>query len=129
MFQSMLVSFKLNKNQQFCIFFIETLQMSFMLLGMASTLSKLFFYHDLKTWIQYHSQLLHRKMEALDKVNFKCTTIRLSALSWLQGWRFLVSMLQFDSTCKRFLLITICVEQLILLKLPEIIWKSSVLLS
>ena len=71
--QPVMVSFKHNKNQRFCIYFTETLQKCFLLLGMTSTLSKLFFHHDLKTWIQYRNQLLHRKMEALDKLHLSIT--------------------------------------------------------
>lgn len=73
LFQPVMVSFKQNKNQRFCIFFTGTLQMCFLFLGMSSTLSKLFFYLDLKTWIQYPNQFLHREIEALDKLHFSIT--------------------------------------------------------
>ena len=54
--------------------------------------------------------------------------MRQSATSWLRVRRFVVSMCQLDSTSKKLVVIH-CVWQLILLKVLETIWKSSVLFS
>ena len=46
--------------------------MSFLLLEVTSTLSKLWKI-NLKTWIQYCNELLYRKMEALGKLHLSIT--------------------------------------------------------
>ena len=83
-------------------------------------------WHIKNTTTSVSTVAANTRFTPLIHASINCTTMRLSASIQLDDLWYL--MLQFDSTFEN-LVVTICVGQLILLKLLEIIWKSSVLLS